>query len=637
MSLIICFIIIVSIAAALAEMFKEKIDITIPITVIAIVLIIYPFGFFYKLHYGVYIIYGVSVIAMIYLLCKCIMYLKKKKFTEFISRIITPGIVVYLLFWIFFIVLNKRRLFSNWDEFSHWGLIVKNMFVFDSYGTNPETIVLFRGYPPFTAIFEYFFLRIKNYYTEGEIIIAMNVLYTSMIMPLMKNISWKKNLPKLLIIIPMLFLLPLCFYQEFYTTVYVDAILGIFMAYILYIYFTIENIKLKYISICLGIIALPLIKAAGTGLAVFALVIIIIDILSKIKKNQIESKRKSIILIIVLIMSLIIGKYSWGIHLKCSNTAEAWSTSQVTLNNITLLLTGKGEQYYYQVAENFKEQFFKKPIEIGFGTITNFQLLVIYAIYSIFLCHLVKQKNDRVFKRYRTMCILLVLCYIIYMISLLILYIFSFSEYEAIRLASYSRYSYIYAIGMFALNTFLIIDFISKNKIDKNTIITLTSILCLIVPISTLENLLIKNKAEVETTISYRKEYMDIDRYNDILNKGDTIYYISCGSTGFDSHVTRYLLVSEKYKYIKTMNNFGWSLGPERFTGDIWSLDITKEEFCEYLIQEKIGYVYIFRADDIFKEKYGELFEKLDDIKNKTMYKIYENQNEIVLKEFIGT
>ena len=86
------------------------------------------------------------------------------------------------------------------------------MFYFNSYGTNPETIVAFRGYPPFTAIFEYFAQKIVNSYSEGRIIIAMNLLYISMVLPIFRNIEWKKDLSKLLIYVPIIFILPLCMY-----------------------------------------------------------------------------------------------------------------------------------------------------------------------------------------------------------------------------------------------------------------------------------------------------------------------------------------------------------------------------------------------------------------------------------------
>ena len=636
MSIIICLAIILTIASAIAELTKEKIDKTIPIAVMGIILIIYVFGLFNVLNIGVLSVGIVAGISMGYLIYSVIWNFKKKNIKEFFRRIFTPGIIIYILFWIIFLFINKRRLLSSWDEFSHWGLIVKNMFVFNTYGTNPETMVLFRGYPPFTAVFEYFFLAIKNSICEGEIIIAMNVLYVSMVLPLLSNIEWNKNLKKSILVVPLLFVMPLLLFKDFYTTIYVDAILGIFMTYLLYIYFCEENKYIKYISMCLGLISLPLIKAAGSGLAIFAIIIVLLDIILQENKEKNSKKTKEkIIFIITLILCFLIGKHSWSIHLKLTNMSEAWNTSKVTLENIVVLLTGNGENYYYDVIKNFITKFFKEPVELSFGSITNFQLLIVYWIYTIFIGYLLKKREEKNFRRFKNATVILSILYIIYLISLLILYIFTFSEYEATNLASYSRYSFIFANGMFAFNTCFMIKWFEKEKTSKNTIIIIILIICLMAPIKTIENLIINNETEVQVTIASRKQYADICKYASKINVGSKIFYISCGSKGIDVHISRFLLITKQYKRIVSTPFGWWSLGTPRFSGDIWSVDVTKECFSQYLEEKQIDYVYIFKADEIFKEKYGSLFEKLDDIKDKTMYKIENNGNNLILKEVL--
>ena len=345
MSIAICFVIIVTIAAAIADILKNKIDTTIPIAVISIVIIIYPFGFFRNLSAGVWTVCAISFCAICYLVIKLILAIKNKNLKEFISRVFTPGIVVYILFWIIFIFINKSRVLSVWDEFSHWGLVVKNMFVFDSYATNPETNILFREYPPFVSIFEYFFLKIKNYYIEEEIIIAVNVLFVSLILPIVRNVGWNKQMLKLLIYIPIIFVLPLSMFSDFYTTIYVDPILSIMMAYILYVFFSVEDDVIKCISVCLGLMSLPLIKASGSGLAIFILIIIFVDILIKRKKYLYDKKqlKKWLIIFIIFITCFLIGKYSWDMHIKLSNITGVWNISKITFKNIILLITGKGQ------------------------------------------------------------------------------------------------------------------------------------------------------------------------------------------------------------------------------------------------------------------------------------------------------
>lgn len=631
MSYLICFIIIVSIATMLSEILKNKIDITIPISVILIILIIYPFGFFEKLNFGVYTVYAITVVSIVFIIYRFIKSIKNKTQYDLVKRIITPGLFVYILFWILAIYLNKNRKFTSWDEFSHWGLIVKNMFNFDSYGTNPETIVIFRGYPPFTAIFQYFFIKIKNVYVEGSIIIALNVLYISIMLPVLRNIDWRKGLEKLIIYIPFLFVLPLCLYEYFYTTIYVDTILGVFFAYILYIYYSVKEEKVKYVSIGLGLIALPLIKAAGTGLAVFALLIILMDNLYERKRNNIKMK-KFFIVFAILILCLIIGKYSWSIHLKLTNTSEAWNTSKVSINNILNLLIGKGQEYQYTVIKNFLENFLYVPLEMGLGSLTNFHMLLIYVLYSLYTVYLVKNKSQGIIKYKNCIlaCFMLVICYIIYLLSLLILYIFTYSEYEALNLASYGRYSFIFLIGAVIFNTLIVLDNTKEIKQDKINTLVLIMILCIIIPYGGVRSLLIKKNKTIQESVIFRNNYIGVNKYKEKINKKDKIYYISSGSNGRDFHISRYEMIPFN---INIQDFGGWSLGKPRYTGDIWSLDITLEQWKNRLISGGYSYIYIFKKDDIFVEKYGVLFEDKSNIKDKTLYRIELDNNDITFIE----
>lgn len=631
MSYIIIFLIVTSIAAFLAKIFNKKIDITMPVSLMLIILIIYPFGFFKRLDIGVYVVEAIAAISLCYLIYKFIKSIVKKEVGGFFKNLLTPGFVVYILFYIYFIYLNRTRLLSSWDEFSHWGTIVKNMFSFNSYGTNPETIVTFRGHPPFTAIFEFFAQKVVNSYSEGRIIIAMNLIYISMVLPVFKNIEWKKDLCKLLIYVPIIFILPLLMYSNFYTTLYVDGILGIFAAYILYIYFTMEDGIMKNISICLGFISLPLIKAAGSGLAILVLLIIFADIIYQYKKYKDDKKtfHKKLLFFVLYIICFIIGKYSWDIHVLVTNTKESFDADKISISNIISLITGQGAEYQYTVIRNFIKRFFTEPISINIGELTNFTILLIFILYSIYTAYLIhKKQGDKVYKRYVLITVMLFVCYVIYMISLLILYLFNYSEYEAVGLASYSRYSYIFLIGMYAFNTFLILENFMGIKRDKLNFVILIVILLSALPINSLIDLSVNNAKTIEYASNIRGKYSQIQQYKSILKKDDTVYYISCESIGFDYHISRYELIPYK------LTSFdGWSLGIPRYEGDIWSKDVSIEDLKSSFMKNNVTYLYIYNADDIFKETYYELFESEDDIKNKTMYKVEWNENNLKLVE----
>ena len=67
------------------------------------------------------------------------------------------------------------------------------MFLYNCFGTNEQSVVRFNEYPPFTALFQYLFLGISKVYREDIIITAQNILYFSIILPIIKNVKWKKG------------------------------------------------------------------------------------------------------------------------------------------------------------------------------------------------------------------------------------------------------------------------------------------------------------------------------------------------------------------------------------------------------------------------------------------------------------
>ena len=153
------------------------------------------------------------------------------------------------------------------------------MFIYDTYGTNIESVVQFNEYPPFTAIFQYLFLKINEVYKEDIIIVAQNMLYLSIVIPITKNINWDKSLKKLVTIVPIIIFIPMIFYKDFYLNILVDGILGIMFAYVIFSALEKENTIFKYIKILAGEIMLCLTKTSVIGLAVLLILIILIKLL----------------------------------------------------------------------------------------------------------------------------------------------------------------------------------------------------------------------------------------------------------------------------------------------------------------------------------------------------------------------
>ncbi len=69
----------------------------------------------------------------------------KDYFTRYYHIVFYGG---YNLFW------HNGRMFLQTDEFSHWGLVVKNMFKLDVLVGGADTNIIFKDYPPATGVFQ---------------------------------------------------------------------------------------------------------------------------------------------------------------------------------------------------------------------------------------------------------------------------------------------------------------------------------------------------------------------------------------------------------------------------------------------------------------------------------------------------
>lgn len=224
------------------------------------------------------------------------------------------------MFFLYVWWLNRGRRFSIWDEFSHWGLVVKNMYIFDYFGNHPDSTVTFRGYPPATALWQYFVAKLCGEFKEEYTYQAMGWLMGSLLLPVLKKFKWKRMISAGFSILT-LALIPLVFNYLYPVSLLVDIILGLLLGYLLVSSFYDEKRdRFSILNAFLGIMVLCLTKASGAFLGVIYVVIVVVyDLLThkKIKEKEVFASWG------FHVLALLIGKFSWSIYLVVSSTKPA--------------------------------------------------------------------------------------------------------------------------------------------------------------------------------------------------------------------------------------------------------------------------------------------------------------------------
>ena len=116
---------------------------------------------------------------------------------------------------------------------------------------------------------------------------ANNVILFSVIVSFIKNYNWK-NFYFGFTTVLICGLISVFFYPKIFTSIYVDAVLGLLLVYILLTYFTNKHSKFVVISISLAIFMLTIVKSSGTVLAILGIIVILSDTIF-IKKINIFS------------------------------------------------------------------------------------------------------------------------------------------------------------------------------------------------------------------------------------------------------------------------------------------------------------------------------------------------------------
>lgn len=593
MSYCIIFSILITFATMLSIIFKKRIEETMPISTVGIILLIFLAGLLDNLKIGAIIVQILTIIQLIFIL---VTILKKDKdgIKEILGRILTPGLLIYTLLFIVNVIINQGRIFEDYDEFNHWAVIIKNMFIYNTYGTNPETIVRFNEYPPFTAVFQYLFLAVQKVYSEDTVIIAQNVLYLSIIIPITKKIKWDKSALKILTAIPLIIFMPMILYKNFFLNILVDGILGIMFAYTIYSAYEDDSSIFKTLKILAGTIMLCLTKTSGLGLAVLALIIILIKIIIDRKKDKSKFKSSIKSLIVICVITAILTSI-W--YIKVNNAQKRWDFSKYVNEE-------EDRQNSSDILKSFTMSVFMRQ-DITTKQLTVFAVMILLIGLQIYSIKKVKNKN---FTYYA---IAMLVSIPIYLISLAITYMTIFENIEGTMLTCFDRYTSTIFLATLCFNALAMFDIKTKFRVE---FIVIASIIITLMPIDNIYTQYIRGKNYVKTSNTNRDIYTKIEKYKDKLNANDKILYMAGDKANIE--------------YLKAMNEY--VMMPVKIQNMISGNYESAEKFKKVI--ERYDYVFIYRTNTDTVDNIKECFEG-GKVQRDTLYRVVKNNETIELEK----
>lgn len=442
----------------------------------------------------------------------------------------------------------------------------------------------------------------------------MNLLNISLLLPVIARF---KNNKQKLSFFACLVAIVLAFNIKTFASIWNDQFMAIAFAYILISYFcfvTDEGLnKINLISLCLGTFVLTSSKSTGLILVLFAYLIIALELLINRRTIIKNNKNQTLLAVLFAILAILIPKISWSIYLKFIDIGGAWETSRLTLSSVFSCIFTPNS-FEKQVTQNFFLEFlwpFKSKSNASSTPIPY------WIIIGIFICLIILIKNKKKqCKTSLTLSLGVFITFFAYTIGTLISYIFTFSNAEALTLASFVRYMNTYVLGIVL---FLFAYFVSLVEIKQETKFNSKILAVLAVSIFAVSGIIcpiVNNKME-KTIKPYQTFIEGVSKFE----RTDKVYIVDVTENRKSYLIMRFMATPT--------DTSGLKIGGSPYIGDVYLASFSFEQVCDDIINGNYNYFYLHNTDDIFINKYSTLFKT--EIKEKTFYKIEINNDKIEL------
>ena len=575
------------------------------------------------------------------------------------------GLLFFLAASVGLYLLTRLDFYSqlhNMDDFSHWARVSKVIHLNDRLIEVVDPIY-FKDYPPGTALLDYFFSHVLAI-SANSMLFAHAMLVVAAIAGVLGGVT---AFPKKRSVWPLCALvfsvLVLNAFTLGFHSLGSDLLIATLMGAGVSMYWQSERNWSAVLRLFPIIMALPLLKAVGVLLGAIAIVAVVADqCLLCVRQRRIS---RSLLLSLVLVPALLLSNALWSQQKKISSATTTFAVPTSPATVFRGLSPSTATEYQKTVTRNFLGEF--SPALFGerlfrpaFWTIAFLALIAAT----------VAKAETRPEKRQQLILTLSVWFggLVIYLASLLVLYVFIFGSVEGPRLASFGRYLNIYLL---ALSIFLFAVLFGQSQAapsgehQRRPIILCIFLFCVmasfyksgflfLVPLFAIW-LMISDRVfksapgrqpgamwivfaavySLSVGFGIHRYIADMERptllgvLKDIqttkrqVPAGKRVYFVFQGDDGY-----RLLLFNDGILPLATNRNCYSVIAPEDLS-DEWSCKISTVEFAASL--KNYDYLLISHADAAFRKTFGQLFVQTT-VPDGTLYRIVKGPNLPVLE-----
>lgn len=529
---------------------------------------------------------------------------------------------------------SKDWVLYQWDEFTHWGHVVRIMYEYGAFGPGTPTDYYSEQYPPALSLFQYFVIDFSSGWREGLLFWSVHLIAISIIVSVLAKCSYK-NFYEIVLKLFVALVASFAFFNYF-ENIYADPSIAIIFSFLIVIAINASFLDGRWAIIFAASAAfLTLIKPIGIY---FALSAILVNIVATLFTIKFKSVRKVIVSFRPALASIAaVGAtwVAWGYYLsslKGSPYSLAGSVP-VTFNS------SEKEEFVSGVTSSFISALFHTGLNpISWSNMSastwTFVCIGFFAIWMYLSGKNNIQKNLAIGLAF-------LLTTAGYIALILNSYLTVFGQGEAAVLASFPRYIATWYQGVFLSIVILIllefdltqdsnsssIDHEILKFPDKKQIGILLTTFMVLMTISSIGNYVNLLRAPQYKGREWRQPFAPM--INAIkaakIPEDSKVYIITQHKIGFKYFVLRYKLMGAQF------GNMPFSIGSPNGESDIWTEPTMDAEKWSKTLRD-FDFVVVYVTTDTFNDEFSSLF-KGGVVEPNSVYRVVKTSDKVSLSK----
>jgi hypothetical protein len=488
--------------------------------------------------------------------------------------------------------------FSSWDEFSHWGTIIKQIKAINGLYENHN--LYFQDYPPAIALFSYF-IQFPFPFSEGRSLFSGGLILIAAAATLSAKAGWIVS-----VLVYSAIYLGAFTFGKGVATVLIDYLLGIIFGATVAVYMMVsaESIKRGVILSVSAIAATVITKSAGLLFAAICAIFVIVDVLAETVVRRSRQAIGFAVLTVMLISTAVLAPQSLWMSVVQSAGYESRTDGFSFSYPLEIILSAPEARPELQ--QTILHGFFAAVAGDVPIILAGYGLPIILAFFLLLQMASVCLLRDRRARIRLSIGLTVLLMGLgLYLYGLLATYMTNMSEFEARQIGYFDRFVSVYMAALIPVTIAAIRSLESKGLIGYRRVVTL--LLALVVAL-----------AYVAPSTAWRFPLKGAQGLNEArqqvqqriypllhqIPETARIYIIWQHTHGYEYWIVRYELLP------RPVNRSCWSLGTPYAENDIWTCPLTPEELRDEL--STFDYLLIAHAGEGLHAQYPSIMPPLD-------------------------